>query len=292
MARRATTRLLLAACLVLVAACAGPSAHDRPRQLPPGHDGPYTLWFSDDQPKERGVARGGRRHGEVERYHPDGTRAFLGTLDNGIPDGRWQYYHEDGGQLHLVETWSAGALDGPREEYYRDGQMRRSTQYHAGLRHGLEQGWHPGGALAVTRHWREGVAVGRWDEFDRDGRLLRTEHHWVADGEEVGYLETVYTAPDVVSVQTLMRRRQGVWSGWETHWHANGVQAGYVEYEGGRRHGLDRSWARNGQLVVEGWRVDDERHGVWRTWSETGALVDEVEYSLGERVEPAPSPEG
>ena len=291
MRRRALSWLLLGVWLATSAACSAPS-RDRPRQLPPGFDGEYTLWFSDDQPKEHGTARAGRRHGEIERFHPDGSRAFLGTLDNGIPEGRWEYSHPEGGGLQVVENWVAGALEGPREEYYPGGRLRRVTEYSAGLRDGLEQAWHPDGSLAFTRHWRAGLGVGRWDEFDGKGRLLRTEHRWVADGEEVGYLETVYAAPEVVSVQTLMHRRGDVWAGWETHWHDNGAQAGYVEYEGGRRQGLDRSWSRGGQLVVEGWRVDDKRHGVWRTWSETGVLLDEVEYSLGERVEDEPTPEG
>ncbi|GJM22533.1 MAG: hypothetical protein DHS20C15_24480 [Planctomycetota bacterium] len=282
---------LLAVLIAALAACAAPS-HERWRQIPPGHDGAYTIWWSDDQPKERGEALGGQRHGEIERFHPDGSLSLRGEFVSGVPEGRVEQFYPNDGGLQVAEHRVAGLLQGDREEFYPNGSLRRRTPYVRDLREGLEEGWHRDGALALRREWRAGLGSGRWEEFDSAGNLLRTEHRWLADGEEVGYLETVYTGPERVSIQTLMRRHAGVWSGWETHWHENGVQAGYVEYEGGRRQGLDRSWARNGQLVVEGWRIDDKRHGIWRTWSQNGALIEELEYSLGEQLTEPSAPEG
>lgn len=281
-------RLICCLLLVLASACSSTNKQ-RSRNLLPDHDGAYTLWWNDDVKKEVGSARKGKRHGDVRRFYPDGSLEFRANFVDAVPHGRMEWYHKGGG-LSRVETVDHGIIDGLREEYFANGSLLRRTPFVAGQRHGEETGWHADGTLALTRGWERDQRVGRWVEFDPNGRLLRTEHRWVAGGEEVGYIETVFAPTGQASAQTRLTRHDGVWRGVQTTWHDSGAQAGLVEFVAGKRHGRDMSWSRGGALVIQGERHEDLRHGVWVTWDEQGRIVNRAEYVHGvEQGAEAPS---
>ena len=67
--------------------------------------------------------------------------------------------------------------------------------------------------------------------------------------------------------------------------HPNGELKKRTNYQskddGGRKHGIDRSWHENGQLATEGTYVDGRKHGVSRAWHESGHKRVEIFYKDG-----------
>jgi antitoxin component YwqK of YwqJK toxin-antitoxin module len=98
----------------------------------------YGVEYYDGEPgKEVAAYRGefceGKRHGEGESYHEDGTLKHKGPYREGLPYGEGISYHENG-QIHFkgfFEDWmiSRGS------EYYKNGKLRFEGFYNSGQRH-------------------------------------------------------------------------------------------------------------------------------------------------------------
>ena len=71
----------------------------------------------------------------------------------------------------------------------------------------------------------------------------------------------------------------------EEEFHPNGELKGRTNYkskdDGGKRHGLNRTWHENGQLRGETTYKDGEVHGLERLWHNNGQLRRETTYKDG-----------
>lgn len=276
-----TRMVLVLTALCLLVAC-GASA-GRLRTLPPGHSGAFTTWWTDEVPKERGEYLNGERHGEVQVFHRTGALAMEGRFERGVPVGEIDYHRAEGGRDRTV-TWAGGQLAGPHIKYHPSGQIALQTHYAGGLPDGPERSFHPDGSLRHEGRWSRGLRAGHWRHLAPDGRVLREEHHFVADGRESGYLETVYDEQGRATIQTLMVRQGDTQRGWVSEWHPEGGQSALVEYRDGRRHGRDVSWSPTGVTLREGQLENDLRVGTWRWWDEHGRLTRQARYEDGREV--------
>ncbi len=274
--------LLLAGMLLCQLGCSMAPVK-KPRAVPIGYEGEFTTWWSDAVVKERGHYLAGERHGEVERFYKDGELEFEGHFERGKRHGKLMTYHP-GGTLALVENFEQDRLTGPRQLFSeKTGELVERVEYRAGSRHGMEQHWRDSGRKESEGQWQNELPVGTWRHWDPIGRLVREETYWLISGVPTGYLETVYAAGGVASVQTLMRRAGTDWEGWVTTWHENGRQQSLVENRGGARNGRDVSWDTSGRLVAEGLRKEDKRWGTWTFFglpgddARTTVYVDDVE---------------
>jgi len=241
--------------------------------VPPGYTGSFTIWWSDSKVREEGEYLDGERHGEVRVYHPDGSLSEAGRFERGVPTGRHSAFHT-GGVLALTETVVDGVIDGQREEYDERGRPVAVQQYRAGKRQGLQRNFHPDGSLAREGAWWDDLPVGLWRSFDERGRLQSGEWFWAANGQAVGYLETVYAPDGRITAQAFKSLDDGHWVGWRTFWHTNGVQAGLVDYRDELREGRDLSWSDAGLPLVEGQREGDRPVGAWLMYDDQGELIE------------------
>lgn len=275
-------RLAALALLVLLAACIteragrGPSPYSR--RVPPAHDGPFTTWWADDRVREEGSYRGGRRHGEVRGYHPDGSLAFEGRFADGVPQGELKQY-APGGVLAIVQHLEPGGGAGERIEYWPEGTPRLRVEVAGGRRHGALERWHADGTPALRGQYALDLPVGEWVAFDAQGRVDARTVYFTGGGAPAGYLETVFDDEGRVSVQTRMLPDGADWLARVTLWYPSGLQAGLVEYRNGLREGRDVSWDTSGTKRSEGRRLADLREGEWVTWDELGREESRVRYS-------------
>lgn len=269
------TALLLGVCMAL--ACAG-GPEKRPRAVPVGFDGEMVLWWNDTEVKERGTYAQGLRNGEIEVFYKDGVKHYEGVFVLGKPQGVLTTYHPKG-QVATVENYDNGILEGPLMRFnQKSGALVERTEFSSGQKNGSEQQWRESGRKAFKGQWTYNLPSGKWSHWDPIGRLVREEHYWIIGGVPTGYMETVYTADGVASVQTLKRRVDGEWDGWVTTWHDNGRQSSLAEERGGLGNGRDVSWDRTGRLVSEGMRVNGLREGVWTFFGQPGEEARTVVY--------------
>lgn len=65
----------------------------------------------------------------------------------------------------------ASAPQTTQATYFANGQIRSSTTFVDGTRHGEAREWHPDGALASEGSFREGVREGAWTFWTADGSV-------------------------------------------------------------------------------------------------------------------------
>jgi antitoxin component YwqK of YwqJK toxin-antitoxin module len=65
--------------------------------------GLQRTWFAGGGPKTEQTYVAGVLEGAVKTWHPNGLAASQGTMKNGLREGEWSQWGEDGG---LLEAWS------------------------------------------------------------------------------------------------------------------------------------------------------------------------------------------
>ena len=195
---------------------------------------------------------GGRLHGRQEAWHPNGEQRYDLSFAAGLPDGEQRF-------------WKAGELEAETSMFFVEGRPEGQQRYF------------------INGDWRTEVwAEGRWREV----------RSWHVEGEtpdRVYYheLEVVprpyYGSagdkgppPPARALYFSIEKRRVVE---QRHW-ANGTLKEEHDQTGDRRY---RSWAENGQLVLEGLGNPSDRRGRWTAWRPDGTLHREEDWT-GNRV--------
>ena len=75
--------------------------------------------------------------------------------------------------------------------------------------------------------------------------------------------------------------KNGQKHGLNRRWHENGQLMYECPWKNGQKHGCDRAWYQNGQLKYEGTWKNGQEHGKIRWWSENGQLMYEQNWENG-----------
>lgn len=104
--------------------------------------------------------------------HADGRPAAQGALVDGLQEGPWTFWHENGavearGDYHRDERtgiWS---------HWYPDGTLRMRGAYRGERQQGLWEFWHPNGQRQCRGEYRDGREHGEWTFWANDGTVLQ-----------------------------------------------------------------------------------------------------------------------
>ena len=78
-------------------------------------------WALIDEVKQRG-------NKTIKSYHPNGVLEAKGKLKNSMPDGKWEYYDENGRLLEVV-NYKEGVRWGESEGYYYENDTLRNNSF-------------------------------------------------------------------------------------------------------------------------------------------------------------------
>jgi antitoxin component YwqK of YwqJK toxin-antitoxin module len=185
----------------------------------------------------------GTRHGPYVKWWRASVKALEGGYRDGLEDGPWTSYSEDGKKTGESEM-RGGKSNGRTTLYYPGG---RTKMWEGSYRDGLEDG--------ESRQWdEEGKLLGSY-------RLVRgtgTKLTWNENGTK----------------ESRCEQRDGKEHGRCTTWRDDGSVLKEEEYRNGVRHGRHVSWwdQRRGRKQSEGSYRNGKREGVWREWSFEGKL--------------------
>lgn len=97
----------------------------------------------DEKPFARGTLENGLPDGKWERFHPNGSRAAKASYRNGVKEGSWRFYHSNG-------------------------NLKASLEFENGKKVGVWKSFWPSGALQLEIHHRDRASsLVRY--FDRNG---------------------------------------------------------------------------------------------------------------------------
>lgn len=105
----------------------------------------------------------------TERSH-SGARIAQGRLVDGLREGPWVMWYEDGA-LRWEGEYRAGRLEGLERGWRPCGQLWFEGERRNGLREGLHRSWYENGALEWEANYVADLRHGPCKRLDIDGRL-------------------------------------------------------------------------------------------------------------------------
>ena len=127
-------------------------------------EGLYYKNFSDVpfSGKITGSKKGSFKNGVMEgpwvSYHENGQLLSEGAFKNGKTEGPWVLYY-DNGRLSLKGTFKNGKYEGPWVFYYDNGQLEMKGDFKNGEREGLWIDYYDNGQLNKKGNYKKGVKV-------------------------------------------------------------------------------------------------------------------------------------
>ena len=122
--------------------------------------------------------------GSVFEFYENGTEKFNGRYRNGLKNGKWTWWNEDGG-TDSTGSFRKGLLNGRWEFYHGNGQLKAMGFYRNGDgtnrdeydltahgRHGKWTFWHENGLQATEITYKEGERVGIWISWNKQGEKV------------------------------------------------------------------------------------------------------------------------
>ncbi len=88
-------------------------------------------------------------------YGVSGDRMIQGSYRNGIQDGEWKLWYENG-SLASVDHYSNGLQNGLHTSWYANGQKALEGEYRDGKREGVWIQWDPSGLVSHKMVYRAG----------------------------------------------------------------------------------------------------------------------------------------
>ncbi|TDX01721.1 tetratricopeptide repeat protein [Dinghuibacter silviterrae] len=160
----------------------------------------------DGKPTQSGAIRASG--GTLTYYDSLGTRISEGAYSfKGDKEGVYTYFYPTG-EVSGRSVYKAGALDGPRVNYYRDGRLEDSIQYAEGQEQGYYAYYYENGRVRQEGWYDAGERTGPYREYDAFGHL--TSESFFVNGEQNG-LATNYAPNGRKTIEFRYR------TGWPVH---------------------------------------------------------------------------
>ena len=193
----------------------------------------------------------------------DNLGNFNGIIINGMQEGFWRYFHNNGqinAELNFVNSKANVDIGstgvpingriGKAKFWHENGQQKTIIKYNANNKlNGSFQHWNENGQLEIQSNYNDGKINGKYQRWFENGQLeIQSNYN---DGKRIGvYLK----------------------------WHENGQLNVQMKYKDGLSNGLAQSWNENGQIKGSANFKDDILDGPAQTWYENGKLKSETTY--------------
>ncbi len=156
----------------------------------------------------------GRRVGNWQGTHDDGSLRYTGQFRNDRPYGEFRHFYPSG-ELQAINTYSQNGMVAHNQVFFEsgklmaegkyvnrqkdsiwlyyselDGQLLSEEVYREGKLYGEVRNYYPEtGQLAEITHYKDGLRDGPWKKFFPDGKIMVEAHytHDILDGEMLIY---------------------------------------------------------------------------------------------------------
>jgi antitoxin component YwqK of YwqJK toxin-antitoxin module len=103
-------------------------------------------------------------------YYSTGDTSNVGAYNSiGEKTGLWKTY-DFNNVLCCELTYQNGVVNGPGNDYYKNGQLKESTNFKNGDRTGWNQIYRKDGSLKLEREYLNGYATGNYKKLSKDGK--------------------------------------------------------------------------------------------------------------------------
>ncbi len=256
-----------------------------------------------------------------KEYNEEGKLIVSGNYILGSPDGKWDYFYNDGhywkteevinDTVFLRSFWEEDSLhkqtvkdgNGFIKSFYTNGVVRELYTFKDGLKTGIFEERTANGVLSIAGEFVNGKKNGTWEYYFLDGTLEKKEN-FINDSLHGYYV--VYHSNGKIDTEGNynLGKKIGKWT-WNTENGNVEMNGSFVEdkqdakweyfypdgglsytayYDKGKKTGTWRYLYENGKEFKKGDFVNDQKEGLWQTWYETGTLLMSGSYHEGKET--------
>lgn len=242
-----------------------------------GKEQEVTFYF-DEFLKAVGTLENEITSGYWEFYNDHGRLTSTGNFDaKGNRDGKWTWYNE-AGEIREVASYKAGELDGKNESFYDNGNPNLINVYQNGLIHGEFKKYNKKGALLEKKYFDKGELEGEYASYFRIGEAA-IEYRIPYKNNEVSDMAYEYYADG--QVFSDMPFKNGKRNGVQKKYFADGTLYAEMNYVDGDLDGLYKTYFINGKPSEVGQSEGGYYNGPWKTYYKDGTLQSDFTYANG-----------
>ncbi|MCI0333874.1 MAG: hypothetical protein L0228_11705 [Planctomycetes bacterium] len=228
-------------------------------------------------------------HGSYKMFSPKGEVLAEGQYHFGRRVGLWTRWQAKNDSSLFSEApfkefkspfmsqvnFTDGVMDG--EWIIMDANDRKVSQISLkdGKRHGLAIAWLPNGTTFRQATYEHGMPVGELLEFDKKtAKLERTATY--ADGRKIVSKTGYYDGKKDKKSEVMYLGAETTQQAADEFWNAR--LAKFAAEGKTLRHGLAKTWFRNGRMESEGTYQYGQKSGTFTFWHENGQVAATGEY--------------
>ncbi len=239
------------------------------------------------------------------------NRTGEGMIINGVEEGEWKYYHENGQHKYSIK-FEKGKKNGVLNYYYKNGKLNYSQLYKDDVMQGYYISYYLNGKIQAEGYYKDGEKHGPWNYYEENGTLDYNtfyqegtpsciQEEYQADGKKYGEADYThgflggYVQYDTTGkvfntiklnfgtgpyeLKTYNGRvyyrgtyKAGVKDSVFTS-YVSAKQVRYAEkYKYGKRNGKYIGYNDNGKISAVGNFIDGERDSIWNYYDREGKI--------------------
>ena len=142
-------------------------------------------WFSDNEIHVTKGAIGGKPlNGSFIKYYLDNNLKEKGEFYYGAKVNAWKYWHING-NIHKIENYDKGLLDGKYYVYNDKTQLIVNGQYKKNLKYGIWKLYDNNGCQLNFYTWRKGLLNGKFEIYDSTKTIIGSYKYGKLDGKYI-----------------------------------------------------------------------------------------------------------
>ncbi len=263
--------------------------------------------------------------GELTTWYPGGTKKESGQYKNGMKEGVWAFFYENGQNYYLV-NYHKNKKDGLYTQWDSFGRLVKEDEYENGKRvteyivkyddlgyteinkrnnmfYGPWVRWFSDEKKAEEGYYINGKRWGIWTTWYESGEKKdegeyindqKNSYHkkWDKDFKIVENIE--YKDGKVLSEYYFVkdsdgfleyRQKNGILDGGWTKWHNDEIKSETGVYKNGKKIGEWKSWYETRQKHYVAKYVDGVLSGNFSEWNIDGKKVKDFQYKDGEKFQ-------
>ncbi|MDF1550997.1 MAG: DUF3352 domain-containing protein [Bacteroidales bacterium] len=140
-------------------------------------DGAYRAYHSDNETiKIEGKVSNGLPNGLWRTYYQNGHLRSSVNYKSGKVDGVAFFFYNDGNETKLAEViYKDDVIEGNYQEFFQNGAQKAKLTYEDGMLNGDAEFYYPTGRIKIKGKYKDNEKKGKWLFYDENGEVINKE---------------------------------------------------------------------------------------------------------------------
>lgn len=220
--------------------------------------------------------------GYYRQYHSSlGALQSEGIIKDGMTQGEWKYYADDGVTIEQISQNKDDAVDGFQKLFYADGKVKEINIQKKGLLHGPIKEYYENGVLKKSqKYWNDRI-IDTNRVYNEDGTIKMIQiHHLDTITFKKNFMQFNYNANGKLEATAFFENNKSNLK----IYYENGNLKEVSTKVNNKHHGLVTIFHENGFKMMEGTASNGILVGDFKFYNQSGKLIKTVYYELGNPI--------